>query len=729
MCVRSLIALLVSAAVPVNAAAQWDSTTTTLLERGDSGAAVERLRLRTSAGGTPDEWCSLARLLALRATDQDSSWRLRQEAADAFERGLQGREDPLCLLGYALLKEKQGARMDAQRMLRRVGQMTRDTAHSSPAVKLETLYRRALLIDDWLRNFDFLVRMDQLAVSTPACANYGYFCENFTRPREFNERFLAAPALSSVITDTRRAVVDLLDSGLALDPTHADLQRLRLRRALVDGGWAEFAPVARRVARTAPGSVAARLALLASEAQRADYRRAARTLAGIDSLIPDSARVAFERLAVITRDANLTRADALWTLSDPLYLTPANERRIQLYARIALADIMFTDPTAGVAGRDTGAGKLVLRYGWPAHIWEIARDARLQLDPVAMRQALEIVSCGGSESELACAVARGAEARGVSHQAGGRWTFFNYGLDLPSFVFERDLSERSYEYKQQTLTEQLDSSLARVLPSSYDDPYGPGTVSAVITRFPRPSGPVVEVHARFRWHADRVDIRDRVSVGVYVHDRLTARLVGRGVTEREGLGDLRFQSAVPVPEGTYQVAVEGMATAARVARQTRAAIRMDIPVGLGMSDLLLAESAAEAEGAEVRTRDDIRLVARTDTVPPPGTDLVVYWETYGLIADADSSVTYSVAVQFSEAAGGRSPGAELVRVLGRVLGVRREQDRVTWQRERRVGSAGLIADVITIRLPDAVGDYDLVVEVRDEVTGATARSIRRLTLR
>jgi hypothetical protein len=711
---RFRLALLVVVAflvTPVTSMAQWDSTTAVLLAHGDTSAALTELRRQAQETDRPECWCALARLLTSMATMHQASWRIRYEASEAFARGLPG-GDVQCLYAYVLLKEKQGTRVDAKRMLGRLeGLLASDSAEVTTAFRAELLYRRALLMDDWLRNFDYLVNPSMtVLVSTPDCIEYGYFCENFTRPRLFNERLLHAPSVASVITDQRRAVEQLLDSALRLDPLHADAERLRLRRALVDNDWDAFATLAGRWARLDPAGVAPRLAVLAAQVHDTAYRAAGQTLVAIDSLIPDSLRATYERFEVISRNVDLTRAEEVWALSDPLYLTPENERRVQLYARLALADIMFTDPTEGIAGRDTQPGKLLLRYGWPTHIWEVERDQSKETDPVTMRILLGEIAAPLPQTQV---------------KAGGRWTFFNYDLDVPSFVFERNLSEREFEYKQQTLTEQLDSNLARVLPSSFDNPYRVGSLSAVVTGFPRPNRPVVEVHARFGWEPALPDA-DRVDVGVFVHERVHGRLVNRGTTTRRGRRSVTYEATLPVVTGPLQVAVEGMAEGARTAAQLRADLDVESPEGLVLSDLLLADLVDSV--GEVNQRADVRLVGRADTLPAPKSDLTIYWETYGLTVGPDSTVRYTVTVKLEEAAGGRTPGGEVVRVLGRVLGLRGQAGSVTWQRQRPLGAGGYAADVVTLRLPDATGSYRLLVTVQDDVAGTSATTERGLTL-
>lgn len=190
----TLSVVLGSLVVPATSAAQWDSTTALLLARADTGAALVRLRQEARATDSPESWCALAELLTSMATMQQASWRIRQEASEAFARGLR-RETAECLYGYALLKEKQGTRLDAQRMLKRAERLVAaDSAKATPAFRAAVLYRKALLLDDWLRNFDFLIQgPPTLGVSTPDCIEMGYFCENFVHPRFF-KRAVSAPA-------------------------------------------------------------------------------------------------------------------------------------------------------------------------------------------------------------------------------------------------------------------------------------------------------------------------------------------------------------------------------------------------------------------------------------------------------------------------------------------------------------------------------------------------------
>jgi hypothetical protein len=202
--------------------------------------------------------------------------------------------------------------------------------------------------------------------------------------------------------------------------------------------------------------------------------------------------------------------------------------------------------------------------------------------------------------------------------------------------------------------------------------------------------------------------------------------VNQGTTTRDGRETVTYGALLPVVPGPLQVAVEGMAQAAGAAGQLRATLEVPAADGLVLSDLLPGDLSLDAD--EVNRREDVRLIGHTDTLLTPATDLPLYWETYGLALSPDSTTRYTVTVQLMERAGGRTPGAEVVRVLGRALGLRDEAGRITWQRERRLGGIGYAADVVTLRLPGTGGNFRLRVTVRDDAAGTSATSERGLSL-
>ncbi|MDX1420190.1 MAG: GWxTD domain-containing protein [Rubricoccaceae bacterium] len=60
-----------------------------------------------------------------------------------------------------------------------------------------------------------------------------------------------------------------------------------------------------------------------------------------------------------------TVASRFWTSQEPRYLTPYNERRLEHYARLTYADLMYRSEDLGLPGWETQRGKVHVRYGVP----------------------------------------------------------------------------------------------------------------------------------------------------------------------------------------------------------------------------------------------------------------------------------------------------------------------------------------------------------------------------
>ncbi len=58
-------------------------------------------------------------------------------------------------------------------------------------------------------------------------------------------------------------------------------------------------------------------------------------------------------------------ASRFWTSKDPRYLTPYNERKLEHYARLVYADLLYGSEDLGLRGWDTQRGRILVRYGVP----------------------------------------------------------------------------------------------------------------------------------------------------------------------------------------------------------------------------------------------------------------------------------------------------------------------------------------------------------------------------
>jgi len=710
-----------------------------LLVAGDTAGGIALLR--TQARG-PAARCLLATLITARTTSRREDWRQRLEAQQLFEQSLKERLDPGCMLAFAGLKEKQGIRIDAGRLARRAMRIAEDhPGLATPALRAEGYYRRAIPIAEWVRNFERLVAVGDLPVSSGNCpTSDGYFCESVEHPWLFFERLMRGTRLDALVADERQVLAALVDSAWRNDPAHPAVFRLAAREAAVAADWDRLRALAHRGLAARPAALDPALALLAALVNEAQYELAAAAFDTIAERLGPEGMAAYEGLGLITDPAvreqlqgweGAAYAEAMWVLSDPLYLTPWNERRVEHYARVFLADLLFGDPVRRVDGRHTDQGELLIRYGFPKYWFEVKADRALELTPEQRDLSRRLLACattpvpGGGGPE--CAIP-GIAAQGQRIDGGGRWTFWFYDSLAPPFVFERALGHRIARHKMFTESRALDDRLARTAPSRYVGSFRPAFLSVLLTRFPRPHRPVLEVHARFAWPAGGSG--DSAEVGIFVHDRRTGRLVQRLAADvRVEDTSTSLAGTVSVPWGGLRIAVEGLAPASNTATQLRRSVDLLEPVSgaLTVSDLLLGDSAFAPPAPSGRSA--VRFWARSDSVYNPDAPLALYWETYGLnrltsdSLDAAAEVRFHVRLQVLDA-GGRPVLTELWRGARELLGIRRtDETTFEWELSRRT-PGNVVPALLVLTAPRGDGRYRLALEITDMIDGRTAHAER-----
>lgn len=177
-----------------------------------------------------------------------------------------------------------------------------------------------------------------------------------------------------------------LDQALALDPDHRDALFLKsLGLEFVADGPEQASPqlsrqgieCLRRILARDPDDAAARL-LLAVHCLDLDDREAA--AAQFDTALaraPAALRQAFLDSCWTTAPIDTEDAPALaatvrdevnrtyWRSHDPTPLSLLNESQLEIWKRLALADILFGHPESGQRGWETGPGEALVRYGKP----------------------------------------------------------------------------------------------------------------------------------------------------------------------------------------------------------------------------------------------------------------------------------------------------------------------------------------------------------------------------
>ncbi len=184
----------------------------------------------------------------------------------------------------------------------------------------------------------------------------------------------ATRGMSGAANRALRRSRDHLAAVLDSEPDRASAHRLRLRSHAVARDDAGLLDAARRMHALRPDDPDAALyfalGLYRTGALAASDTLFARALGAM----PEEQRLAFEAIDGLL-DADERAAFAVdsvaatarfWRTRDPLLLTPQNERRLEHLARLALADLLFTDTQTGRRGWETTKGEVVVRYGLPS---------------------------------------------------------------------------------------------------------------------------------------------------------------------------------------------------------------------------------------------------------------------------------------------------------------------------------------------------------------------------
>src|SRR5690606_27703778 len=170
-----------------------------------------------------------------------------------------------------------------------------------------------------------------------------------------------------------RRTLDHLDAALRAEPARESALRLRLRLFADTRDDEGLARAARAFAEARPDDPDADLYLGLAAYRAGDLAEAqARFDAALAAFSPEE-RAPFDDLSLFLRDdeADAYAADSaafaerFWAVRDPRLLSTENERRLDHYARLALADLLFDDVRRGTRGWATPRGEVVVCYGLP----------------------------------------------------------------------------------------------------------------------------------------------------------------------------------------------------------------------------------------------------------------------------------------------------------------------------------------------------------------------------
>jgi GWxTD domain-containing protein len=100
------------------------------------------------------------------------------------------------------------------------------------------------------------------------------------------------------------------------------------------------------------------------------------------NLLPVEERVAYTDLRRVMNEASDALAatdssfssDGFWAGRDPLFLSDANERELEHYARLVYADLQFTEEKLNMRGWDSDRGRVYVRYGPPRAMYYLSNS-------------------------------------------------------------------------------------------------------------------------------------------------------------------------------------------------------------------------------------------------------------------------------------------------------------------------------------------------------------------
>jgi hypothetical protein len=665
--------------------------------------------LREAAYAAPKDgeaWLAYGLFLTVTNSENLGDWRGRFEAQKALDNALQLLPgDPRPLAAFAVLRRKQGARIDARRLIRRaVSMVANGKGDIGRCFEAELYYQMAIIYRTWWDDWEGMTYMgmgDRDVGSMLLCvtkqARSPDTREEMACPENFYDAMSHRADLTSMRFKDRDAMIENLEAAVAANPWHRDAEHALLLALFELQDRERFARVLRTA--LAADSLDPWLALWgATEAYaHRDIARSEQFVQEGLRLLPLSEREALLSVARIVPPHMGSTWDAdndslYWRAADPLLLTDVNERLLAHVARTTYAATKYNAPQTGMNGPNTNAGFMFIRYGRPWRLWQIQSTNEFGLPVHELIWAMDSTD-GPLRLQRALTMQRW---RFIEESAG---TIFAYAEKVPERWNPREVFDT------------LD-----LLPTE-------------VARFEDAAGhTVLDVYAL--WHNPYADVvPDSVRIGFFVSDAAMNPLIDRRQVVSRPPAHIRLQFRAPLGPAFYWYRVETLTGPMRAAGRVRASLQVTAPApdSLRTSDLLLGRSARGAPPT-IPHRDSLHIDPLYNLQMDPGDSLVVYWETYGLTPDSAGIVHYHVA---AEARGpDRSVLAGVIARLGTAIGVtQRSGVTVEWDVDAAAAD-GVRRDVLVLApMGWKAGSYLLRVRITEQGSDRTATSERKVLMK
>jgi GWxTD domain-containing protein len=665
--------------------------------RADTLALAQRFRENPPGGERRCGELLAAVLQGLGSTPAEGEWQSRQRAADLVESAMRwAGDEPRLYLALANLMYNRQARTDAVRMLdRALERRDHDPALRPREVAFAHYLRGLMHADEW-RSWRSYGQIPAIGEGQWRCgrsqgaeaASFSSSSSDYTWLVAVNQmcgdRFAEnMAAYFKPLADLKRDEVAAMEAAFAraleADSTYLLPAQALLAEWVYLGDWEKSREAARALQRRRPDDYQTYLYLGLVEHESGNDSLAAVEFGRALTRMPDSVLSAFEDIRMLLVPGQITWLEsqdqytqqmfraAFWTTLDPLYLTSANERKLEHYARLVAADLMFTSPALAERGSASFAGQIWIRYGRPKHMWELSEPS-------------------------------------------GRVIFWDLGPG-PDVAFLRGAGYRSYRPFDEAV--EFANKLAQSSPQIYNtaglfEP--PAPLPAQVVRFLDERGHH-ELMVNGAWPDGLTAEADAGLTLLDASYQPVAQWRGN-VSSDSGLS----RSVRGMAAGTYSLTVEVWDRAVRRLyrlRDTVTTLPLDDSTFVA-SDLLLTGAVAAPDDGEAASRMQLGVTPLFGQTLTAGKAVGLVWETYRLTGERDGRMRYHVTISVLDA--GRQPvSTRLLRGLG-LAGEPRAQARVEYDGDRPLVN-GRTVDWVELSGELGPGQYRIVLRLVDEKTG------------
>jgi GWxTD domain-containing protein len=674
--------------------------------RADSIALAERY-LREPPGGSQACGQMLAGfLLGMTSTPAEDDWQHRQRAADMINAALRNAPDEGRLyLALGVMLYARQSRTDATRALDRALERQDKGVPLAPREIALVYYLRGLIAQDQWRDWRSYGELKATGEGQWRCSSDDAQArENFTGsatdltwlvpvnqmcPERFAENMAVYfDSRADMKRDALRDLETAFTAAIATDSTYLEPAAALLGEWVYLRDWDRARPVAEQLVRHLPEDYRPHLylGLIYHETGRDS---AAAIEFGRSSLrMPDSVAAVINDVSDLLRPEQLTALNALdsagrvmavaalWSSLDPLFLTTLNERRVEHYARVAAAALMFGSTAEHVPGWATFAGRVWVRYGRPKQIWELAAPA-------------------------------------------GRVVFWDYGRG-PDVSFTRGTAYRGYRPTDEAV--QYANALSRVSPQTYDASALFDTtmmLQSQVARMLEPSGKP-QLLAYAQWPDSLGEGADAGLTLLDLSYQPVAQWRGR-TADRPGLSAELNGMAVGSYSLTMEVWDHVRARLYRV-RDTVSTLPIEDST-FAVSDLLLVSDVSSQHGDNVTSRRELTFTPLYGGIAARGAPVGLVWEVYHITGPAEGRVRYRVVLEVLDA--GRQPVfARVLRGVG-IRGEQRPASRIAYETSRPMVNRRAV-EWLELTSDLKPGEYRLVMHLIDGESGREVIRERRL---